>query len=112
MAGHHAVARDLLVGHAEVTAAVLDEHVPLLEGAFVEQDIEALARGQLALAVLGLDPLFPAAGARRRALLLEPPEDFLHARPQIVANQPAQADSTGRAATPGTPLTPGPGFNT
>ena len=37
VAGDHAVARDLLVGHAEVEAAVLDELVELLEGALVEQ---------------------------------------------------------------------------
>ena len=36
-AGDDAVAGDLLVGHAEVEAAVLDELVELLEGALVEQ---------------------------------------------------------------------------
>ncbi len=50
VAGDDAVAGHLVVLHAEVGAAMLDEHVPFLEGAFVEQQFEALARGQLALA--------------------------------------------------------------
>src|SRR3546814_11698507 len=52
VASHHAVAGDFLLLHAEVEAAVLDIHVPLLEGALVEQDLQALARGQLALGVM------------------------------------------------------------
>ena len=60
------------------SAAVLDEHVPFLEGAGVEQQLDALARGQLALGVLRLDAPLAAAGARRRALFLEPAEDVAH----------------------------------
>jgi hypothetical protein len=52
VAGDDAVAGDLVVGHAEVGAAVLDEHVPLFEAAFVEQQFQPLARGELALGVL------------------------------------------------------------
>ena len=63
VAGDHAVARDLVVLHAEVDAAVLDEHVPLFEGAFVEQHLQALARGELALVVLRVDALFATAQA-------------------------------------------------
>jgi hypothetical protein len=47
---------------------MLDEHVELLERAFVEQKLDALARGQLATRVLRLDPLSPPpsfAPARR-----------------------------------------------
>jgi hypothetical protein len=40
---------------------VLLEHVPLFEGAVVEQQLDALARGQLALGVLGVDALLAAA---------------------------------------------------
>ena len=47
--------------------AVLDEHVELLEGARVEQELDALAGGQLAAAVLRLDALLAAAEARLRA---------------------------------------------
>ncbi len=67
VAGDHAVARDLLLVHAEIAAAVLDEHVPFLEGAGIEQQLEALARGQLALGVLRPDaPLPPPARAAAR----------------------------------------------
>jgi hypothetical protein len=78
VAGHHAVAGDLLVGHAEVGAAVLDEHVPLLEGAGVEQEVDALARGELPAGVLRLDALRAAAEPRLRPLLFELADDFLH----------------------------------
>ena len=59
------------VVHAEVDAVVLDVHVELLEAAFVEQDLEPLARGQLALGVLRVDPLLPPpsrAAARRLSI--------------------------------------------
>ena len=58
-----------LLFHAEIGAAVLDEHVELLERALVEQQLDALARGQLAAGVLRLDALLAAAelGARRGA---------------------------------------------
>jgi len=46
---------------------VLDEHVELFEGAAVEQQVDAFARGELALGVLGGDALFAAAQARARA---------------------------------------------
>ncbi len=35
VAGDHTVARNFVVLHAKVCAAVLDKHVPLFEGAFV-----------------------------------------------------------------------------
>ena len=68
IAGDDAVARHLLLVDAEIVAAVLDEHVPFLEGTGVEQHFEPLARGQLALGVLRLDAALAAAGAGRRAL--------------------------------------------
>jgi hypothetical protein len=40
-------------------------HVVFLERALVEQHVEALARGQLALGVLRVDALLAAATARR-----------------------------------------------
>jgi len=42
---------------------VLDKHVPFLEGTGVEQDVEALARCQLAALMLRLDAAGAAAGA-------------------------------------------------
>src|SRR4029077_398967 len=78
VAGDDAVARDLLFGHPEIAAAMLDEHIPFLEGIGVEQSPQPLARGQLAFLVLRLDPARAAAGAGRRPLLFQPPEDVIH----------------------------------
>jgi hypothetical protein len=66
VAGDHAVAGDLGVVHAEVGAAVLDEHVPFFEGAVVEQQLDALARGQLALGVLASMRFCPPPKRRGR----------------------------------------------
>jgi hypothetical protein len=49
---------------------VFDEHVPFFKRAFVEQQFQPLARGELALAVLGIDALSPPpsrAAARLRS---------------------------------------------
>ena len=79
-AGDDPVAGDLLFGHAEVDGAVLDEHVELLEGALVQQQVQALPRRELALGVLGVDATTAAAGSRFRAPPLELLKDFLHRR--------------------------------
>ena len=79
LADDHAITGNAVVGHAEIVAIVLDEHVPLLERVFVEEQFEAFARGQLALRVLLLDAMRTAAEARRIALLLEPFDDVFHA---------------------------------
>jgi hypothetical protein len=60
-----------LLAHAEVDAAVLLEHVPLFEGAVVEQQLDALARGELALGVLGIDALLAAAQRAAGALFVQ-----------------------------------------
>src|SRR6185437_8333687 len=78
-AGDDAVAGDFLLLHAEFGRAVLDEHVELLERALVEQQFDALARGQFASAVLGRDALFAAAQTGLAAPLFEPVEDVFHA---------------------------------
>ena len=67
-----------MVFHAEVGAAVLDEHVELLEGALVEQKLDALARRELALGMLGGHAAFATAGARLGTLALELFENVLH----------------------------------
>ena len=77
-AGDDAVAGDLGLLHAEVVAAVLDEHVELLERALVEQQFDALARGQLAALVLGLDARLAAAQAGVLPPLLEFVENVFH----------------------------------
>ena len=68
----------LLLLHAEVGRAVLDEHVELLERALVHQQLDALARGQLAALVLRVDARLAAAGARARAALFELFQDVFH----------------------------------
>jgi hypothetical protein len=57
---------------------VLDIHVELLEGALVEQEIEPLARGELAAGMLRLDAGGAAAGPRLVATNLKFFKDFLH----------------------------------
>src|SRR5690606_27184067 len=78
VAGNHAVAGHAVFGHSEIVAAVLDEDVPFLEAAVVEQDVDALAGGQLALGVLGRDALLAAAQLGARAPLLEFFYDLVH----------------------------------
>ena len=60
-AGDHAVAGELLLGHAEIDRAVLDEDAVFLERALVEQRLDAFAGGELAALVLGRDALLAAA---------------------------------------------------
>jgi hypothetical protein len=57
---------------------VLDEHVELLEGAFVEQELDALAGGELAPAVLRLDALLATAQASLCTPLLKPFKHVFH----------------------------------
>jgi len=61
LAGHDAVGQDPLLAHPELVGAVGDEHVELDEGPLVQQGVDALARGHLALGVLGVDPVAAAA---------------------------------------------------
>jgi hypothetical protein len=61
MPGDDAIAGDDLVRHAEVAAAVSDEGVDLFERPGIEEDLHALARGQLPGITLALQALFPTA---------------------------------------------------
>ena len=61
VAGHDAVARHDLVRHAEIAAPVRDQLVDFLERAGVEQQIDALARRQLAGVVMTAKTLLAAA---------------------------------------------------
>ena len=62
-----------------------DEHVVFLEAAGIEEDLEALAGGELALAVLRVDAALAATEAGILAALLEFFDDGLHAVPGIAA---------------------------
>jgi hypothetical protein len=61
VAGDEAVAGDDLLIHAEVAAAMGDELVEFLEGAFVEEQFDALAGGELAFFVLAVAAVFATA---------------------------------------------------
>ena len=65
--------------HAEFGRAVLDEHVEFLERALVEQQFDALPRGQFSAGVLRLDALFAAAELGAGAPFFEGVQDILHA---------------------------------
>ena len=68
-----AVARDDLIGHPEILTAMRDERVDLVERTGIEEQRDALARGQLAGLVLAPQPLFAAAQLGATQQLLEPP---------------------------------------
>ena len=61
VAGDDAVTGNDLVAHPEIGAAMGDELVDFFEGAGIEEPLDALARGQLALLVLLAQPFFAAA---------------------------------------------------
>src|SRR5271157_255186 len=71
VAGDEAVAEILLLIHAEVGAAMGDELVGLFEGAFVEQELDALACRHLALLVLACATIFATAGVSQRVTALQ-----------------------------------------
>ena len=79
VARDHAVARNLLVLHAEVHTAVLDKHVPLFKTAFVQQHLQALTRGEFAFFVLRVDALLPTAYTRQLTLGFQLFKNVLHA---------------------------------
>ncbi len=59
--GHQPVARNHLFIQSELARAMRHQLIDLLEGAFIQQQIDALARGKLAFFVLPLPPRRPAA---------------------------------------------------
>ena len=78
VASDHTIAGDLVVFHAEVGAAVLDEHIPLFKSAFIKQHLEPFTRRQLAFGVLGLDALGTATQTGGCALVFELFKNVLH----------------------------------
>ena len=77
-AGNDAITRDALVFHAEIGACVFDEHVEFFERAFIEQQFHALAGGQLAAAMLGINALLAAAQAGFGTAVFKLLENVLH----------------------------------
>ncbi len=84
VAGDDAVAGHLLLLHAEVGAAVLDEHVPLFEGVRVQKQLDALAGGQFALGMLSLYTLDTAPEAGFLALFFQLLNDLVHSAFPII----------------------------
>ena len=79
-AGDDAVAGDVLLLHAEIGAAMGLEHVVFFEAALIEQQFDALTRGQLALGVLTVDPALTSAKARGVAAAFKFGEHIGHGR--------------------------------
>jgi hypothetical protein len=69
---HHAIAWNHELIHPEVLAAVRDQLVDFFERARIEQVSHALARGQLALVMLLLEPLLPATELGESLTLAKP----------------------------------------
>ena len=63
---------------SEVGRPMGDEHVVFFETARIEQHIEALAGGELALGVLGIDALLAAAKPRFLTSRVERRDDLVH----------------------------------
>nr|AAY82838.1 predicted acetyl-CoA carboxylase [uncultured bacterium MedeBAC46A06] len=78
ISGDHTIAGHLLVFHAEIMAAMLDEHVPFLERGVVQKQNDALTRCQLAFAMLGVDAALATTEARLFTLGLEFGENIGH----------------------------------
>jgi hypothetical protein len=57
---------------------MLDEHVELFERVVIEEEFDALTRGELALGVLRGDALLAAAETGALAASVEAGEDVLH----------------------------------
>ncbi len=83
---------------------MLDEHIPFLEGIGVEQKLDAFTGGQLALGVLAVDTLLPAARSGLGALAFKLFNDFVHGVPRSGVRPTLKnwvcADSTFRAEAP------------
>jgi hypothetical protein len=77
---------------------MLDEHVELLERALVQQQVQTLARRQLALAVLARNPALAAAKTRLSTALLQLFKDVLGAGRREVANDRVQGPGLKSAA--------------
>ena len=75
---HNTVTRRLFgLVHTEVDATVLLEHIPFFKGTRIEQQLDALARGQLAFGVLAVDALLATAEAGQFTLFFQLADDVV-----------------------------------
>src|SRR5690606_11360546 len=77
-AGDDAVARNLLLRHAEIDAVVLNVHIDFFKSARIEQQVDALPRRQTALGVLGVNTLLAAAHAGSSATAFQFLDNLWH----------------------------------
>ena len=93
VAGHDAVAQILLLVQAEIGGAVGDEAIQLDEAARIEQQVEPLPGGELALLVLLGDALRPAALLGLGLFVVQQIEEFPRCRhgAGIYGDQSAEA---------------------
>ena len=98
VAGDHRVAVGPLLVHVELVRAVADEGVELLERARVEQLLDPLARGQLALRVLLLDRLLGGRVDGLLAQLAQVGELLLEGDRVLLAHGGASLDARRRAS--------------
>ncbi len=77
-ARNHTVTGRLLLLHAEIGAAMGDEHVELFKAVFVEQELHPLTCRQFATAVLRIDPLLAASQTCSGAAVLQLGQNILH----------------------------------
>ena len=78
VSGNDTVGGNLDILHAEINAAVLDEHVDLPKGSLVKQLSQPFTGGQLAFFLVLGDQLFPAHLKDTRLARLEILDFFLH----------------------------------
>ncbi len=78
---------------------MLDEHVELLEQVVIEQKLDALARGQLALGVLGRDALLATPQPGAVSAGVEAGEDVFHGRALLRAKSAREVALAWRAAS-------------
>ena len=88
-----------------------DEHVVFFERSLIQQQLQALPRGEPAAGVLALDPGFATAEARLVASMIELFEDVSHLTPPLfpightVSSEDAQGQVSGPVAiSPGLSL--------
>ena len=106
-AGDDAVGGDLLAGHAEVDLAVLGEQADLLEAAGIDEGVDALAGGELALLLLLGQAVGAAALPEALLLLAEVLDQLLHRLPRIGGHRSSFLSRLTRARrSPGADLSP------
>ncbi len=88
-AGDDAVGGDLLAGQAEVDLAVLGEQADLLEAARIDEGVDALAGGELALLLLLGQALGAAALLEALPVLAEVLDQLLHRFPLLGHRSPS-----------------------